>query len=282
MRNLLVFVFALMIGFSAVIVQANDDEKAKGKGNKEAKVKKGDDDKGVDNKDIAVADDRSKNVVFAGKEAGKGKAVRLFILSGQSNMAALDHKLSFVPAIEKAFPDDELIFVKDSQSGQPIRRWTKDWIKPEGWDDSKNRFKIGKNDLYQRLMESVKKTVEGKKLDSVSFVWMQGEADAKGGTAATYGDALTKLIKQLRDDMGRQDVTVAIGRISDHMKGDKDWDIVRDAQVKVAEQDPLAGWIDTDECNGSANGLHCDANGYKKMGNAFAEKLIELINKQKK
>ncbi|HBC88179.1 MAG TPA: acetyl xylan esterase [Lentisphaeria bacterium] len=282
MRKSFILVFALMLGLSALISQAKDDDNQKAKDKKEAKAKKGDDDKAVDNKDIVVAGDRSKNVVFAGKEAGKGKGVRLFILSGQSNMAALDHKLSFVPAIEKAFPDDELIFVKDSQSGQPIRRWTKDWIKPEGWDDSKNRFKIGKNDLYQRLMESVKKTVEGKKLDSVSFIWMQGEADAKGGTAGTYEDSMRKLVKQVRDDMGRQDVTVAIGRISDHLKGDKDWEIVRAAQVKVAEEDPLAGWIDTDECNGTANGLHCDANGYKKMGEAFAAKLTELIKKQKK
>ncbi|GEM_PF-3450370 len=281
MKNMLVLAFALMLGLSTVILHAKDDDNQKGKGNKEAKAKKGDE-KAADNQDLVVEGDRSKNVVLAGKEAGKGKAVRLFILSGQSNMAALDHKVSLVPAIEKAFPDDELIFVKDSQSGQPIRRWTKDWVKPEGWDDSKNRFKIGKNDLYQRLMDSVKKTVEGKKLDSVSFIWMQGEADAKGGTAATYEDALTKLIKQVRDDMGRQDVSVVIGRISDHMKGDKDWDIVRDAQVKVAEKDPLASWIDTDECNGSANGLHCDANGYKKMGESFAEKVTELIKKQKK
>jgi hypothetical protein len=43
------------------------------------------------------------------------KKVRLFILSGQSNMAGLDPKVSFTPAVEKAFADDEVIVVKHAR-----------------------------------------------------------------------------------------------------------------------------------------------------------------------
>ena len=88
--------------------------------------------------------------------------------------------------------------------------------------------------------------------------------------------------KQLRDDLGRQDLTAVIGRISDHMNGDKDWDAVRLAQVKVAEDDPLVEWVDSDEFNGTLNGLHCDGKGYMELGKQFAEKLIGLLNNQKK
>ncbi|HPO90697.1 MAG TPA: sialate O-acetylesterase [Victivallales bacterium] len=254
------------------------------KSNKEKKIEQNEENsKKVSNndKDITVKEDRARNVIFAGKNAEKSKAVRLFILSGQSNMAALDHKQYFIPLIEKAFPDDELIFVKDAQSGQPIRRWVKNWKPTADWQPKRTYDKPGHNDLYERLMNTVKETVKDKKIDSVSFIWMQGEADAKQGQAENYGDALRELIKQVRTDLQRDDITVVIGRISDHMKGDKNWDKVREMQVKVAEEDPLVEWIDTDEFNGTSNGLHYGA-GYKQLGEAFATKLIELIKRQGK
>lgn len=220
--------------------------------------------------------DRTQNVTLAGKSAGTGKAVRLFILSGQSNMAALDPKISFVPTIEAAFPDDELIFVKDAQSGQPIRRWAANW-KPVGeWKGRKASDKPGNNDLYRRLMGAVKGAIKGKKLDSVSFVWMQGEADAKQGQATNYRDALQGLIQQVRDDLARKDVNVVVGRLSDHLKGNTDWELVREAQVAVADADPLVRWVETDDLNGPKDGLHYNGDGYKKLGTRFAEAAIKL------
>lgn len=55
------------------------------------------------------------------------KKVRLFILSGQSNMVNMDSDASFTPAVKKAFPDDECVVVKSAFSGKPIRMWYKDW-----------------------------------------------------------------------------------------------------------------------------------------------------------
>ena len=45
-------------------------------------------------------------------EPGK---TRLFILSGQSNMAGLNPDVSFTPTLKKAYPDDELVVVKSAQ-----------------------------------------------------------------------------------------------------------------------------------------------------------------------
>ncbi len=56
---------------------------------------------------------------FAAEAAEKSsdKKVRLFILSGQSNMAGLDPNASFTPAVTKAFADDGVIVVKHAVSG---------------------------------------------------------------------------------------------------------------------------------------------------------------------
>ncbi len=202
--------------------------------------------------------------------AADGK-VRLFILSGQSNMAGLPPQVSFTPAVERAFAGDEVIVVKDAVGGQPIRQWYKKWKPARGPAPAET----GK--LYDRLMTKVNAAIEGKKIDTISFVWMQGERDAREKHSTVYAESLKGLIGQLRADLKREDVTVVIGRLSDCLKNDEHWDGVRAAQIKVAEEDPRGDWVDTDDLNGPKDGLHYDKPGYVELGKRFAEKTIALL-----
>jgi hypothetical protein len=221
----------------------------------------------------------ASGITHAGKPEGSGKAFRLFIMSGQSNMAGLPEQLSFIPDLEAAYPDDEILIVKDSLSGQPIRRWAKNWQPVEGWTPKNNRDKPGNNDLYERLMELVKEGVGERRPDSIAFVWMQGEADAKSGQSPQYADALRGLVGQVREDLGRPDVVAVIGRISDCEVGQPNWDEVRVAQVAVAENDLSVAWVDTDDLNGDNNALHYTLDGYAKLGQRFAEQAVSLLAK---
>jgi Carbohydrate esterase, sialic acid-specific acetylesterase len=204
------------------------------------------------------------------------KKVRLFVLSGQSNMAGLDPKVSFTPAVEKEFAGDEVIVVKHAIGGQPIRRWYKKWQLPAGAKEAKAANKNG--DLYDQLMAAVTKELGGKKPDSVVFVWMQGERDAKAGWQAAYYEALRGTIDQLRADLKHQDIAVVVGRLSDHLTNDAGWDAVRAAQEKVAADEKLGAWVDTDDLNGNA-GLHYTKEGYAELGRRFAKSAIELLRK---
>jgi len=203
----------------------------------------------------------------------------LFILSGQSNMAGLDPNASFTPAVEKEFGKENTIVIKDAQGGQPIRRWYKEWKPGEG---SNEPAKYTPGDLYDRLMGKVKPAIEGQKIASVTFVWMQGERDAKELYGDVYGKSFEGLIKQLEADLKRDDINFVIGRLSDkdmENKQYKHWTLVRDEQVKVAEASPRGAWIDTDDLPMKGDNLHYSAEGYKTMGQRFAEKAIELIKK---
>jgi hypothetical protein len=211
--------------------------------------------------------------------AGEGK-VRLFILSGQSNMVRLDPEVSFVPALKRAFPNDELIVVKSAEGGQSIRRWVKGWKAPAGVKVKASKGEAG--DLYDVLMTKVKAAIKAKTPDSIAFVWMQGEADAKRGTAEVYEESLRGLIKQLRDDLKRPDMVVVIGRLHEFKKGEAGWDAVRAAQEKVAAQDPHAAWVDTDNLDGGKNAVHHTLKGYEEMGRRFAAKAIELLTVKSK
>lgn len=204
-------------------------------------------------------------------------AERLFILSGQSNMVLIDPEVSFTPAIKKAFPDDTILVVKEAIGGQPIRKWYRDW-KPGGDKVPENPKQNGA--IYLRLMAKVDEVLRDKSApDFVTFVWMQGEADAKED-GDVYEESLKGLIEQVRSDLRRKDVSVVIGRISD-CAGSKDsrpfWEKIREIQVRVASADPLAAWVDTDDLNGPANSLHYDKAGAKILGERFAAKSIELI-----
>lgn len=204
----------------------------------------------------------------------------LFILSGQSNMAGLDPNVSFTPAVEKQFGKENVLVIKDAQGGQPIRRWHKDWHPAEGRAVAPGKVAWG--DLYDRLMGKVHPAIEGQKIASVTFVWMQGERDAKESHGEVYGKSFEGLIAQLRADLKRDDIHFVIGRLSDmDMENERypHWTMVRDEQVRVAEASPRGAWIDTDDLPMKGDNLHYNPEGYKVMGQRFADKAIELLSK---
>ena len=175
--------------------------------------------------------------------------------------------------------------IQDALGGQPIQRWYKEWKSPDGSKPAKT------GDLYDRLMESVKPEIRGQTIESVTFIWMQGERDAALGLGEVYEEAFKGVLAQLKNDLGEESIHFVIGRISDHgiqnpgTKAFDSWTQIREIQVKLANDDNNGQWIDTDDCNDDItrggkqieNDLHMSKEGYKKMGERFAEKAIALI-----
>ena len=216
------------------------------------------------------------------------KEKHLFILSGQSNMAGLKPEESFTPAVIKKFGEENIIVVKSAFGGQPIRRWYRDWKPIEG------EVPEVQADLYDSLMVKVNKAIDNdnENIATVTFIWMQGERDAREKLGQVYETSLTGLYKQLSNDLKRNDINFIIGRLSDFdMANEKypHWTMIRDIQVKVAESDPRFEWINTDDLNDGINrngekiknDLHMSAKGYEIMGKRFANKAIKLIKNTK-
>ena len=207
----------------------------------------------------------------------------LFILSGQSNMVGLDPDESFIPILEKKFGKEKIIIIKDAKSGQPIRRWYKTW-------KGKNfEIKDSIGNLYNSLINKVRKVLINKKINTVTFIWMQGERDAREELADFYEESLIDLYNQLTYDLKFKDINFLIGRISDFDLLNinyKHWTRIRDIQVKVAESNIRFDWIDTDDLNDGINkkgikinnDLHYSVSGYKILGQRFAEKAIKMID----
>ncbi len=219
------------------------------------------------------------------------KPVHLFVLSGQSNMAGMQEKDGFLPEAERLLPNATVAHIKVASGGQPIRLWLTEWpeiAKKAGVNPDPKRNGL----LYEQIMGQFK-AVQRKHPDgfaSITFCWMQGERDAKGGTGKAYETALRTLIAKLRKDLKQPKMAFVIGRLSDHSPGKSlqaDWDSVRDVQVKVANEDPLGAWVDTDDCNNKErNGkklddLHYTKEGYKLFGERLARQAVRIINGQK-
>jgi arylsulfatase A-like enzyme len=208
----------------------------------------------------------------------------LFILSGQSNMAGLDPSRTFTPTVAKEFGTGNIIVVKDAQGGQPIRRWYKKW-QMEGVDPPPVA-----GDLYDRLMKKVKVAVEGQQIASITFVWMQGERDAREKFGHVYLESLQGLRQQLCHDLSRQDIHCIIGRLSDFDPDNRrypHWTQVRKAQMEFAQATSNCVWVDTDDLNDGLNrrgrtiknDLHYSVSGYDSLGRRFAYQAINLIRK---
>jgi len=198
------------------------------------------------------------NATLAVADLGK----HLFILSGQSNMAALDPSISFIPAISREFGSDNFIVIKDAHGGQSIRRW----------------YEYG--DLYQTLMNKMDYVLEYENIETVSLIWMQGEQDTEyPDDYINYSNHLNALLNQLRADIGGFKLHYVIGRLSPYKNGEPGWDKVRSVQVEVAESNMLGVWVDTDDIDRKR--IHYTELGYRQLGHRFAMRAIQLIKNNK-
>lgn len=208
------------------------------------------------------------------------KTVHLFILSGQSNMNAINPEVAFLPALQQAFPEDELIVVKDAADGRSIRLWYRNW-KPAAENQVIEYPAEATGMVYDRLMKEVRRRLGDKKPTTVTFVWLQGEYDGKAAAAGTpYEESLRGVLDQIQWDLGREDVNVVIGRINTYGLSRSSerpyWGKVRLAQVSFAESYPRGAWVDLDDLG---TGIHYPAEAYLQIATRFAEKAVALIRR---
>ena len=205
----------------------------------------------------------------------------LFFLSGQSNMARFKPALWFTPGISQALGADNVIVSFHAQGGQSISKWYKEWKSGKGETDPD----AGK--IYDAMMDATKAKMEGEKILTVTFVWMQGEADSKAQNSDVYLASLHGLKKQLEQDLMRADLNFIIGRLSDsgfYRRRDKKrvenphWEGIRKAQQAFADASQRAVWIDTDDLNGEKNALHLTKpEGYETLGKRYVKAAVELV-----
>lgn len=203
---------------------------------------------------------------------GAARPKHLFILAGEATMARANTDASFNPIVEAKYGKKNVTVIRDAQAESSIRRWYRDWQDVEG------EIPEGNGDLYDRLMGKVGPVVKSQKFTTITFVWVQGESDAESG-GKVYADSLRGLLDQLRTELKRPDLNVVIGRLHDFRNDEPhfpEWDMIREAQVKVAGSTPRGDWVDTDDLNGANNDFNYQRKGYRALGQRLATRAIAL------
>lgn len=199
-------------------------------------------------------------------------------------MAGLKPEKAFLPELKKLLPNDDIQHVKFAKGGQPIRKWVKTF--DEIAAKSKLSTKKDPGAFYDETLKAARASIAAKKPKTITFLWMQGERDAKEKLSAAYEESMNTLIANLRKDLSVPEMNFVIGRLSDYSTSEH-WEAVRSAQVKVATGDPRGSWVDTDDTNNKVkkgkphNDLHYTKEGYDLFGQRLARQAVLLIKGEK-
>lgn len=219
--------------------------------------------------------------VFTTRTSVADDARHLFILAGQSNMRQ-PLPDSFRHCVEQVFGKDGVIVLAQGYPSQPIKSWYTDWKPPAGMNDDKPETN---GSLYDKLLDSVRRTVSDKPLKSVTYIWMQGEADAGNGWGSVYAASFLGILEQFKRDLEIDQINFVLGRINEHWLDKPDGELVRSVQQQLGEKHANGDWIDTDDLNRGVNPWggysfedgHFPPPGYRVMGQRFAWKACQLI-----
>jgi hypothetical protein len=119
-------------------------------------------------------------------------------------------------------------------------------------------------------------TSNGDTYTIAGFVWDQGIDDAlNNATQAQYQANLTSLVALLRADYGTATTPFVLARSKSPMPSQTAMNAVRDAQVAVADADPHAVWIDTDDLP-NVNIHHFSADSQLVIGEREAKAYLAL------
>jgi hypothetical protein len=224
-------------------------------------------------------------VTSAAHQACADGGQHLFVLSGQSNITP-SLSASFQQSVEKVLGKDKVIAVRVGWPSQPIKMWHKAWVPPEGMQDPSPETN---GSTYETLTKSTQKVISGKQIDSVTYIWMQGEEDARMGWDSVYEKSFNGVLEKLKQDLKVTKISYVVGRINDYWttgKGLKDGDLVRATLVKLGETGANAAWINTDDLNKGVNPWggydecdgHYSPHAYRVIGQRFARKACLLID----
>lgn len=195
-------------------------------------------------------------------------------------------KDAFTQRVHEQYGEDNAVVVMRMRSGRGIRFWVADYTPPSGRVFGE-RATASNGQEYKPLIDAAIAAADENAFETVGFIWMQGESDANNKLSSVYEESFLKLINQLKNDLGRDDLYFVIGHINDYAKSRPDnehWQSVRDTQVRLGNTTGNA-WIDTDDLNGGDpskpdGDIHFPKEGALVVGQRFADKAIERIERR--
>jgi len=179
-------------------------------------------------------------------------------------------ELAFGSDVSLASPEEQVVIIKFAVGGTDMFEY---------WTTPTREFPNG-GVLWNQLQDVMGEAFT--KLDTMgydyhveAFLWMQGESDSdKKYRAKAYAKNLTSFISSMRYFVDDPEMPFILGRIRD--AGQPHADMVRQAQVDVANNIPNVYWFDTDDLPFLPDGIHYNEAGMIELGHRFADVVMSL------
>lgn len=185
-------------------------------------------------------------------------------------------EVGFAQRFLELMPLDELWLIKYAVGGSSLLAWEREWSA----ERAATAEDADKGALYPRLIRHVKEVAAGEDVNLLACLWMQGESDSRyQPAAAAYQRNMTRLIADMRQDLGRPELHFVMGLVNPAPARFAHLSTVRAAQSLVAETVPNVALVDTDGLSKHDDKLHYDSAGQLELGRRFARRLcIKLRN----
>ena len=170
--------------------------------------------------------------------------------------------LAFGKAMAAADPGATIGLVPCAFGGTPLKRWERS------------------GDLYSNAVQRARFAMRAGALKGI--LWHQGESDSGAATNAnTYSDRLSRMIQDIRADLGTPDLPFVVGQIGEFLY-DRGPEHSPYARVVNAALAALPGKVPATACAPSkdlkhkGDQLHFDAPSQRELGRRYAAEMLRL------
>jgi hypothetical protein len=170
---------------------------------------------------------------------------------------------SFARAMADAEPDVTIGLIPCAVGGTPLSRWMKG------------------GDLYEKAVNRTRKAMHDGTLKGI--LWHQGERDSmQEETASTYGDRLSQMVADLRDDLGVGQVPFVAGHLGHFVSSPKHdgkyaySPVVEDHLTALPGRVPCTAVVDSAGLTAKQDELHFDTPSLREFGIRYAAAMQRL------
>ena len=175
--------------------------------------------------------------------------------------------LAFGKAMAASDPGVTIGLVPCAVGGTPLKRWER------------------RGDLYSNAVQRARLAMREGTLKGI--LWHQGESDSGTATNAnSYGDRLSRMIQDIRADLGVPDLPFVVGQIGEFLydRGPEHSPyarVVNGALAALPEKVPATACASSKGLKDKGDQLHFDAPSQREFGRRYAAEMLRLQSAQK-
>lgn len=135
-------------------------------------------------------------------------------------------------------------------------------------------------DLYKRALERARRAQQDGTLKGM--LWHQGESDSgRKETAETYGERLSRMIRDFRNDLGETNLPVVVGQLGEFLYDRPEnkspfAKLINETLANLPKTVPATACIESHGLTHKGDVLHFDAASEREMGRRYATQMLQL------